>query len=61
MSLATLQAHGAQEEGLSPASDYVPSWSVELICRALVLNAPDIAILLAGHFRPQGERHGTNV
>jgi hypothetical protein len=27
----------------------------------LVLNAPDIAILLAGHFRPQGERHGTKV
>jgi hypothetical protein len=27
----------------------------------LVLNAADIAILLAGHFRPQGERHGTNV
>ena len=46
---------------LSPASDYVPSWSVELICRALVLHAPDIAILLAGRFRAQGERHGTNV
>src|SRR6201987_5979807 len=31
---------GTQETRLSPASDYVPSWSVELICRALVLNAP---------------------
>ena len=36
--------------------DYVPRWfwSVELIFRALLLDAPDIVILLAGHFRPQG-------
>ncbi len=33
--------------------DYVPSFSKELLLRELVLNVPDIAILLGGHFRPQ--------
>jgi integrase len=47
--------------------DYVPRRTMsrcgrfEMICCALVFNALDIAILLVGHFRPRGGRHGTNV
>ncbi len=36
--------------GLCPASDYVALRSVDLICWELLLNALNVAILLAGHF-----------
>jgi integrase/recombinase XerD len=42
-------------------SDYVPLRSVELIRHAFVLNARDIVISFAGHFRPQGACHGTKL
>jgi hypothetical protein len=47
--------------------DYVPRRTMsrcgrfEMICCALVFNVLDIAILLVGHLRPRGGRHGTNV